>query len=306
MHCYGSVPSSPATIGCAESELPVLLRSSARLDWGDMGAELCLFPAQIDSFCPAPPPGLVVSLLMHGVVDFEQRPMYGAWQASMLPSGTMSLHDAEPLEFRWRRRSPERVDVLRLCLGSELMVGAIADVTERDPSSVAFRQQLGVHDPLLMQLALLLRQELEQPTPSGALYAQAAARLLAIHLVRRYSSLNPPVRQASAGLTQLQLNRIQDYVQTNLGQPLKLADLARRVSLSAYHFARLFRRATGESPHQYVLRQRLERAQWLLKETDIPIAQVAVESGLVSQTHLTTLFTRRLGVTPRAYRRQVR
>lgn len=302
----GSAIQSQAKAGTAEPVLPVVLRSSDQLGWGEIGAELCRFPAGIDSFRPAPPAGLAVSLIMHGAVDFEQRAAHSAWQTYALSSGTMSLHDAEPLEFRWQRRSAERVDVLKLCLSTELVGGVLADVTKRDASTIAFRRLLGGYDPLLMQLGLVLQQELEQPTPTGALYAQSAAQLLAVHLVRHYSSLGTPVPEPSAGLTQRQLAQIQDYVQTNLAQPLKLADLARHLSLSPYYFVRLFRRATGESPHQHVLRHRLERAQWLLKETDVPIAQVAAECGLGSQTHLTTLFTRRLGVTPRAYRRCAR
>jgi AraC family transcriptional regulator len=83
---------------------------------------------------------------------------------------------------------------------------------------------------------------------------------------------------------------------------LSLGVLAEQVGLSSYHFARLFRRATGESPHQFVLRQRIARARQLLKDTEMPIAIVAVESGFAHQSHLTQVFKRYLGHTPRADR----
>jgi len=79
--------------------------------------------------------------------------------------------------------------------------------------------------------------------------------------------------------------------------------LARQIGFSPYHFARLFRQTTGESPHQFVLRQRIERAQRLLAEGGMPLAHVAVESGFADQSHLTRAFKRQLGLTPRAYRR---
>lgn len=63
-----------------------------------------------------------------------------------------------------------------------------------------------------------------------------------------------------------------------------------------------FRQTTGESPHQFVLRQRIQRAQCLLKERDMPLAHVALESGFANQSHLTQAFKRHLGLTPRAYR----
>jgi AraC family transcriptional regulator len=64
----------------------------------------------------------------------------------------------------------------------------------------------------------------------------------------------------------------------------------------------MFRQTTGESPHQFVLGRRIELAQQLLTETDASLAQVALQSGFASQSHLSSVFKRRLGLTPRAYR----
>ncbi|MBA2679458.1 MAG: helix-turn-helix transcriptional regulator, partial [Ktedonobacteraceae bacterium] len=81
-----------------------------------------------------------------------------------------------------------------------------------------------------------------------------------------------------------------------------LEALAQQADFSPYHFARLFRRTTGESPHQFVLRQRVEAAQRLLKETRAPLASIALECGFANQSHLTRIFKRHLSLTPRAYR----
>jgi AraC family transcriptional regulator len=83
---------------------------------------------------------------------------------------------------------------------------------------------------------------------------------------------------------------------------LSLESLAQQTGFSPYHFARLFRQTTGESPHHFVLRQRIERAQCLLKQRDLPLAVVALESGFANQSHFTQVFKRHLGLTPRAYR----
>lgn len=66
---------------------------------------------------------------------------------------------------------------------------------------------------------------------------------------------------------------------------------------------RLFHLTIGESPHQFVLQQRIGQAQRLLKETDMPLAQIAVETGFAGQSHLTGVFKQHYGLTPRAYRR---
>jgi AraC family transcriptional regulator len=143
---------------------------------------------------------------------------------------------------------------------------------------------------------------LEERTFAGKLYAQTAAQMLAVHLLRHYSSTVGIIKEPSPGLTRRQVKRVTDFIVAHLTQDLSLEALAQQTGFSAYHFARLFQQTMGESPHQFVLRQRVERAQRLLKETDIPLALVALESGFANQSHLTRIFKRRLGLTPRAYR----
>lgn len=95
---------------------------------------------------------------------------------------------------------------------------------------------------------------------------------------------------------------VKDFILSHLREDLSLEALAQQVGFSSYHFARLFRQTTGESPHQFVLHQRIERAQYLLIKTDLPLVYVAIESGFANQSHLTQAFKRYLGLTPRTYR----
>jgi AraC family transcriptional regulator len=134
------------------------------------------------------------------------------------------------------------------------------------------------------------------------LYAQSAAHLLAVHLLRRYSSQGKSIKELSQKMTNQQMRRVIDFVQDHLRQDLNLEVLAEQTGFSPYHFTRLFRQATGESPHQFVIRQRIERAQHLLKETDMSLVHISFESGFASQSHMTQVFKRYLGLTPRAYR----
>jgi AraC family transcriptional regulator len=98
--------------------------------------------------------------------------------------------------------------------------------------------------------------------------------------------------------------RVVDFIQAHLTQDLSLDALAQHSGFSAYHFARLFRRTTGESPHRFVLRQRVEHAQALLEQPDLSLAEVALATGFAHQSHLTQQFKRHFGVTPSAYRRE--
>jgi AraC-like DNA-binding protein len=98
------------------------------------------------------------------------------------------------------------------------------------------------------------------------------------------------------------LLRAKDLIDARYREPLDVPTLARTAHLSPAHFSREFRRAFGETPHQYLLTRRLERAAELLRNTDRSIADVCFTVGLSSVGSFTTTFGRTFGVTPTAYR----
>jgi AraC-like DNA-binding protein len=98
------------------------------------------------------------------------------------------------------------------------------------------------------------------------------------------------------------LLRAKDLIDSRYRDPLDVSDLARAAHLSRAHFSREFRRAFGESPHQYLLTRRLERAAALLRNTDRTVADICLTVGLRSVGSFTTSFGRNFGLSPTAYR----
>jgi AraC-like DNA-binding protein len=98
------------------------------------------------------------------------------------------------------------------------------------------------------------------------------------------------------------LLRAKDLADARYAEPLQVSDLARAAGLSRAHFSREFRRTFGESPHQYLLTRRLERAAALLRNTDRPVTEICFAVGLSSLGSFTTSFRRVYGVAPLAYR----
>jgi AraC-like DNA-binding protein len=98
------------------------------------------------------------------------------------------------------------------------------------------------------------------------------------------------------------LLRARDLVDARYREPLDVPALARAAHLSTAHFSREFRRAFGETPHQYLLTRRLERAAALLRNTDRSVADVCLAVGLRSVGSFTTSFGRTFGLSPTAYR----
>ena len=99
------------------------------------------------------------------------------------------------------------------------------------------------------------------------------------------------------------LLRARDLADRSYSEPLDLEALARTAHVSPRHFSRSFRSTFGETPHQYLLTRRLERARHLLRTTDLSVAGICLEVGFTSVGSFTTTFRRRVGVSPTEYRR---
>jgi AraC family transcriptional regulator len=219
-------------------------------------------------------------------------------------AGSASLRAAwdPPVEVRWRGTSATPTYTLHVRLSQALLLRAAERLSDDAPAHLTVMERQGLRDPVLAEIGRALWRELESPSPACALYANTAAHFLAAHLLRSYTSLGA-LREAPPGrLSPRQAQQVVDYIQAHLTQELSLDALAQLSGFSPYHFARLFRGALGESPHQYVLRQRVERARTLLEQPDLPLVAVALATGFANQSHLTEQFKRQLGVTPSAYR----
>jgi AraC family transcriptional regulator len=133
------------------------------------------------------------------------------------------------------------------------------------------------------------------------------------HLRRAECSLKARIelassRAAPAGprLAAWQVRRVKEYIDLRLETPIRNRDLAALVDLSEFHFAVAFRNSVGHSPHEYVIRRRVARAQALMLSTDKPLCDVAFECGLADQAHLSRLFRKVIGESPAMWRRAAR
>jgi AraC family transcriptional regulator len=98
------------------------------------------------------------------------------------------------------------------------------------------------------------------------------------------------------------LRRVTEYIEENRHRDLPLGELSSLVHMSPYHFARLFKRRTGVSPHRFLIRRRIDEARALLVAGKLPIAEIARSVGFRTPSHFTTTFRRITGMTPSEYR----
>jgi AraC-like DNA-binding protein len=111
-----------------------------------------------------------------------------------------------------------------------------------------------------------------------------------------------PPPQARGGLPPGAMRRVREYVDAHLGESMDLAELAAIAGLSVFHFARQFKQSAGVTPHSYLVRRRIERAQDMLARTDLALSEIAVAAGFSDQSHLARHFRQMLGTTPREFR----
>jgi len=157
-------------------------------------------------------------------------------------------------------------------------------------------------DGVISSIGMALLGELESEGLSGRLYAESLANVLAVHLLRHYTAGGSDHQRITGGLSAQKLRQVLAFVSENYSNDVRLSELANVAGMSSFHFAREFKRTTGTTPHQYLIKFRVERAKALLAEAELPLTEVGLLSGFSHQSHFTRLFRRFTGTTPLSYR----
>jgi AraC family transcriptional regulator len=206
-------------------------------------------------------------------------------------------------------------EILQVYLRQSVYEAAVAEIYGCDGSGAELVPRFAILDPLLEQLAIAITNALRDANSgnrqygdgqySDGLYIDTVAQMMAVHLARSHSSRSRPARILPAkALPGWKMRRVIEFIEDNLEGDLSLQAMGEEVDISPLYLARAFKSAVGQSPHQYVLGRRIERAKELLRNTDLPVVDVALSSGFSSQSHLSHWFIRQVGVSPAVYRRQ--
>jgi AraC family transcriptional regulator len=189
---------------------------------------------------------------------------------------------------------------LALYLDPSLITKAASDTQLSGSFEIAERYTRA--DKVISSVGMALLGELDTEGLSGRLYAESLANVLAVHLLRYYANATARPVTFTGGLTANKLRQVTEFIGENYSQDLKLAEMAQVAGMSSFHFAREFKRTTGTTPHQYLIKLRVERAKALLAKNDLPLIEVGLRSGFSHQSHFTRLFRRFTGTTPHSYR----
>jgi AraC family transcriptional regulator len=198
-------------------------------------------------------------------------------------------------------------DWLHIYLEPGLVERVAAEAFDLDPARLTVPPLDALDLPHLRAVMRAVDSELAAGGAGGSLAAESLANVLAVHLIRHVLAPRRPERGRDGALPRGRLRAVVEYVEDHLDAGLTLEQMAAAAHLSAYHFARQFKAATGLPPHQYVILRRVERAKHLLQAgTDLSLAQIAAHAGYLDQSQFSRHFKRLVGVTPGQFRRPAR
>ncbi len=160
-------------------------------------------------------------------------------------------------------------------------------------------------DPFMWHMARSIEQQMQSRRQLEKSYIESVAVVIGQHLLSTYTD-TPAPSVIPGGLPRYKIRRAVDYIRAHYQEDIGFKDIADQLDMSPYHFARMFKHSTQESPHQCIMRLRIESAKKMLIESDKSIADIAFEVGYKSQSYFTTRFALLAGMTPAAFRGQPR
>jgi len=277
------------------ASLPAPLLSSRYRNWNDIAVELHHFRG-VDAVVPVR--DHIVGVHVAGSVKLLQS-RSGRKCVKYVRAGDITISPfGEPKRFQ---HAGENLVIL-LKLAPAFVRSVAGDEYALDPTRFELLENFGTPDPKLVAIGKQLLAGLEPEGAAGRMHVETLTFHLAIHLLRHYCTASVSLGKPVPKLPPRKLRRALEYIEDNLREDISLAGVSQALAMSPWHFAHAFRQSTGLPPHQFVLERRIEQAKSLLRETDLPITEIAHRIGCASHSHFSVLFRRTTGQTPRDYR----
>ena len=202
----------------------------------------------------------------------------------------------------------QQVELLFLTFSASLVIQHATAMRLIPPKSIVTFTREHVHgDQRLDGLLAEFVSELGNEKPGKDIVMRALVEQTLVHILRNYSTprLSDELELSRVGLVDRRIRRSVELMHSQLDQELTLKQLAAASYLSPFHFARLFKKLTGASPHNYLAGIRAARAQLLLAETDLSVTEIGTRVGYLSGSHFTKAFRLATGATPREFRKNL-
>lgn len=272
--------------------------------WSSLLVQSYEVSSTVEYFENAASPDQVIVLMTKGVCEIESF-SGGAWKKDVYRPGVGGLTVARKVDrLRWRAESAEPHGVLHIHV-PQFFFAAAGDEYRR--AGTAFRggalDALAFIDPTVFQTGIALNRAVSTGAPN--LYAESAAQFLAVHLLSMRRGLPEPSAGARnpGAITDRRLRRVLEFMRHHYAENLTLAELAREAGVSRFHFVTLFKNACGATPHQYLIKLRMNAAAALLEDLDLSVKEIAFRCGYADKSRFSAAFRAHFSQAPAEYRK---
>jgi AraC family transcriptional regulator len=282
-----------------------ILADSRSLQWSDLYVRRCRFPRVVDRFLVPATAEPHISCNIAGSAEFLERDPGGRWLTHHIRQGDIFVtRSRTPYKVRFRSPAGEEMETISIHVAVDSFHAALEAIYPGSPSEVEVIDFSG-RDVALNHLCAACGELLSARVPGSSRIVADLTQLFATYLAEKYTSAASGKPEVRGGLPIRQLQRVGDFVTEHLAEEISVEVLAQLVQLSPFHFSRVFRQSTGMSPLRFVTRERVTRAQQLIRETSRSLIEIALDVGYTSPSHFAQVFRSVVGVTPTEFRRTI-
>src|SRR5258705_7537857 len=269
--------------------------------WTSM-SDIAAFRASLIAFLCRRQPSRTLAAPSLVQPNFLERDPGGRWFTHHIRRGDIFVtRSRTPYEVRFRSPAGEELETIAIHVGIDSFRAALEAIYPGNASEVEVIDFFG-RDIALSHLCAACADLLSARVPGSSGIVADLAQLFATYLAEKYTSGTLAKPESRAGLPIRQLQKVGDFVTEHLAEEISVEILAQLVQLSPFHFSRIFKQSTGMSPLRFVTRERVTRAQQLIRETSRSLIEIALDVGYTSPSHFAQVFRRVVGVTPTEFR----
>ncbi len=278
------------------------MTDSAALLWPGLFVRRYQLPRVVDRFLVPATPEPLISCSLAGFAEFQERDIGGAWLTRQIARGDIFVTRSKtPYEVRHSSRPGEQLEIIQVHIAVDHFLAALKSVYADKADHVEVIDFFG-RDETLAHLCFACAEMLTARTRGKSRHVAALAQLFATYLAEKYTDVALEKPDFRGGLPIRQLRKVEDYVRAHRAEEITVEALAELAELSPFHFSRVFKESTGTTPMQFVTRERITRAQQLIRETPRSLIEIALEVGYSNPSHFAKVFRKVAGVTPTEFR----
>ncbi|HET6409869.1 MAG TPA: AraC family transcriptional regulator, partial [Chthoniobacteraceae bacterium] len=279
-----------------------VLADSGSLQWKGLFVRRYRLPRVVDRFLVPATPEPLISCTLAGSAEFRERELGGAWLTTQIERGHLFVtRSRTPYEVHHASPVGKALEIVQVHIAVDQFLAA---VNTAFPGKAAHVEvvDFGGHDEALANLCYACVEMLGTRTPGKSGRVVALTQLFATYIAEKFTEVAKEKPDLHTGLPIWQLRKVEDHVRQHLAEEISVEALAALVELSPFHFSRVFKEATGMSPHQFITRERITVAQQLIRETSRSLIDIGMDVGYTSPSHFAKVFRRVTGTTPTMFR----